>query len=182
MIERIIGSFKLGDVMKKCWFFLPILVGIVLYFTPFQQSITFTETRTEQPSRYFVPLKGEDEFQLIFTHSIHLTDVIESYKVLSTNELQLLSMEYSDVAIGMPSYAEQGQTLQYENGVYTLRYEDAKIKEFTLHIGDVDYKLNVFYKGEIISLKEQLTRGKSYVVQVQNLSFYQKMKGVQLYE
>ena len=168
--------------MKKGWFLFFLLGGLILYFIPFQQNIIFTETRTEQPSRYFIPLKDEDEFQLIFTHSIHLTDVIESYKVLSTNELQLLAMEYSDVAIGMPSYAEKGQTLQFENGTYTLHYEDARIKDFTLHIGDVDYKLDVLYEGQTISLKKQLTRGKSYVVQVQNLSFYQKMKGVELHE
>ena len=29
-------------------------------------------------------------------------------------------MEYSDVAIGMPGYAEEGQTLIYEDGKYTL--------------------------------------------------------------
>lgn len=127
-----------------------------------------------------MPLKNEDTFQLVFTHSIHLTDVIESYEVLPTNNLQLLSMEYSDVAIGMPSYAEEGQTLHYENGVYTLKYMDAKLKEFTLHIGDVDYKLDLQHKGRIIPLKEQLVRGKSYLIKVKNLSLYDKMKGVEL--
>lgn len=166
--------------MKKWLFIILALFGSALFFIPFERSITFTETRTEQPGQFFLPLKNEDTFQLVFTHSIHLTDVIESYKVLSTNDFQLLTMEYSDVAIGMPSYAEEGQTLRYENGVYTLKYKDAKLKEFTLHIGDVDYKLDLQHKGRIIPLKEQLVRGKSYLIKIKNLSLYDKMKGVEL--
>ena len=166
--------------MKKWLFIILALSGSALFFIPFERSITFTETRTEQPKQFFLALKNEDTFQLNFTHSIHLTDVIESYKVLSTNEFQLLAMEYSDVAIGMPSYAEEGQTLHYENGVYTLKYTDAKLKEFTLHIGDVDYKLDFQHKGRIIPLKEQLVRGKAYLIKVKNLSLYDKMKGVEL--
>lgn len=168
--------------MKK-WLALIILVlSVVMVFIPYERSITFTETRTEQPVMFYLPLDKEYNFQIIFTHSIHLTDVIESYQVLPTNELQLLSMQYEDVAIGMPSSAEAGQTLIYENGRYILRYDDAKLKEFTLHIGDVDYKLNLQHNNEVIPLKEKLTRGKSYVLKVEKLSFYQKMKGAELDE
>ncbi|MEK4698264.1 DUF1850 domain-containing protein [Solibacillus sp. FSL R7-0668] len=168
--------------MKK-WLALIILVlSVVMVFIPYERSITFTETRTEQPVMFYLPLDKEYNFQIIFTHSIHLTDVIESYQVLPTNELQLLSMQYEDVAIGMPSSAEAGQTLTYENGRYILRYDDAKLEEFTLHIGDVDYKLNLQHNNEVIPLKEKLTRGKSYVLKIEKLSFYQKMKGVELDE
>lgn len=168
--------------MKK-WLVLIILVlSIVIGFIPYERSITFTETRIDQPAMHYLPLNGDLNFQMVFTHSIHLTDVIESYEVLPNNELQLLSMQYEDVAIGMPSSAEEGQTLTYENGRYTLRYNDAKLKNFTLHIGDVDYKLNLQYNNEVIALKKKLTRGKSYVLEVKKLSFYQKMKGAELNE
>jgi hypothetical protein len=159
-----------------------ILVLACIGFIPFERNITFVETRDEHPALYFLPLNHGDEFQIVFTHSIHLTDVIESYAALSTNEIQLLSMQYSDVAIGMPSSAEQGQTLQYGNGLYTLRYDDAKLANFTLHIGDIDNKLDLHYNNRIISLKENLIRGKSYLLEIQELSLYQKMKGVELYE
>lgn len=166
--------------MKKWFVMILVLLGILVCFIPLERSITFTETRVEKPTVHFLPLNNELAFQIIFTHSIHLTDVKESYQVLPSNELQLLAMEYSDVAIGMPSYAEEGQTLHYENGVYTLRYDNAKLKEFVLHIGDVNYKLELHHKGEILPLKEHLIRGKSYVVTVEKLSLYDKMKGVEL--
>ena len=166
--------------MKKWLVMLFALMGIALCFIPYDRSITFTETRIENPNVYYRQLQNDLHFQIIFTHSIHLTDVKESYEVLPSNEFQLLAMEYSDVAIGMPSYAEDGQTLQYEDGVYTLRYEDARLEDFILHIGDVDYKLELRHDGKVIPLKEQLTRGKSYEVKVQKLSVYDKVKGVEL--
>lgn len=169
-------------MMKKWLVFIILVLSVGLGYIPYERSITFTETRTEQPDLYYLPLNGDLNFQLVFTHSIHLTDVIESYQVLPNNELQLLSMQYEDVAIGMPSSAEEGQTLTYENGRYTLRYHDAKLKDFTLHIGDVDYKLNLQHNNEVIALKKKLTRGKSYVLKVKKISFYQKMKGAELHE
>lgn len=78
-------------------------------------------------------------------------------------------------------HAEDGQTLIYEDGVYTLSYDEAILQNFTLYIGDVDYKLQLQYMTNIIDLKEQLTRGKSYLFEVKKLSFYEKLKGVELY-
>lgn len=159
-----------------------ICASIILCNIPYERTITFVETRSESPTIYYKQLEDSDEFQIIYTHSIHLTDVYENYVALPSNAIQLLSMEYSDVAIGMPGYAEEGQTLHYENGIYKLQYDDAKVNNFVLHIGNVDYRLDLQHKNETVELKKNLTRGKSYDVQIQKLSFYEKMKGVELNE
>lgn len=167
--------------MKK-WFIVSVfLIGcVVASFIPFQRALVWTETKNEHPNVNYVLLDSTNDFQIVFTHSIHLSDVIESYRVLTSNELQLVSMAYSDVAIGMPGYAEKGQTLTYEDGVYTLRYDDAKLPNFTLHIGAVQYKLILRYGDEEYDLKDNLKKGKSYFVEVRKLSFYEKMKGVKM--
>ena len=158
-----------------------LLIG--LCFIPIFSAFTFTETRTEHPTIHFIALEKQDSsFQIIFTHTIHLTDVIESYRILESNEIQLVSMQYSDVAIGMPSYAEEGQTLIYENGVYTLKYNKAVLKDFILHIGDVDKKLEFIYNEKNFDLKEELDRGKSFVFEVKKISLFEKVKGVKLNE
>ena len=159
-----------------------IVAVICLLFIPFSRALTFTETRIDQPSMHYINLTDSTDFQIIFTHSIHLTDVVESYRVLPTKDIQLMSMKYSDVAIGMPGYAEEGQTLIYEDGIYTLSYDEAILQNFTLYIGDVDYDLKLQYMKQTIDLKKRLVRGKSYFIEVRNVSFYEKMKGVELYE
>src|SRR5690606_2536563 len=129
--------------MKKWIFIILVFLSVIVWFIPFERSITFTETRVQDPVQHFLPLKNENEFQLIFTHSIHLTDGTERYNLLPTNEFQLLSMEYTDVAIGMPGHAEEGQTLHYEYRIYTLQYNTTTLEPSTLHISNVDYKLNL---------------------------------------
>lgn len=167
--------------MKK-WVSLGIALIIILgasLFIPAKYVLTFTETRTNEPDMYYIALNKEQQFDMVFTHSIHRTDVKESYQVLSTGDIQLMSMQYEDVAIGMPGYAEEGQTLIYEDGVYTLSYDEAVLQNFTLYIGDIDAALTLFSADSAFDLKKQLIPGKSYVVAAKKLSFYEKMKGVE---
>lgn len=159
-----------------------LVVGIVLLalsslFVPAIQVFSFEETRTETPTTYYLKVGKEKDFQIVFTHSIHLTDVIESYRVRKDERIQLVSMQYSDVAIGMPAHAEEGQTLIYEDGIYTLKYDNHKLKEFTLYIGAVDYDLKFKYTTQLFNLKEQLQKGQSYKFSIKRISIFEYMKG-----
>ena len=166
--------------MKKWIIASFLLVALFMIFYPFYNVLSFTETRTDEPKQYIFSLKKQSMFQLNFTHSIHLTDVIETYEALDTNAFRLISMEYEDVAIGMPAYAEEGQTLIYEDGKYKLSYECAILQNFTLYIGDVDYELSLTHQGEKIDLKKRLQRGKSYLIEVQTISLFHLWMGDEL--
>lgn len=173
--------WKVCGHMKKGLLILLVASLVTIFFVPIESAYTFTKTREEKPVTYYYPIKKERQFQLLFMHSIHKTDVVESYEVLKNNELRLLSMRYEDVAIGMPGYAEEGQTLHYENGVYTLSYDDATLPNFTLFIANIDARLQFIYMNDVFDLKEQLEKGHAYLFEVKKISLYEKMKGVKLY-
>ena len=168
--------------MKKLMSFFLVMILIPLFFTPFFHIFAFTETRSEHPNVHYIPMVKDKDFQITYTHSIHLSDVIESYKVTNNDQIQLKSMEYSDVAIGMPGHAEAGQTLIYEDGVYTLQYEKAILPDFALYIADIDYKLEFKYGFHNYDLKKELVRGKSYLFDVRKISLFEMMKGDKLNE
>ena len=168
-------------MMKKVLVSLAIVIAIVFLFIPIFPVFSFTETRVENPEMYYTGLHKETSFQFVFTHSIHLTDVKEAYEVLPTYRIRPVSMSYSDVAIGMPGYAEEGQTLIYEDGVYTLYYEEASLLDFAIYIGDVAYDLEFLYGKQSYNLKKNLQRGKSYLFEIKKVSFYEKLKGVELH-
>ena len=117
---------------------------------------SFTETRTDKPS-ILSYVKRSTMFSNHFYPFYSFNDVIETYEVIDTERDSLNSMVYEDVAIGMPGYAEEGQTLIYEDGTYTLSYEEAILPNFTLYIGDVDY-FNVSIRRKDYDLKENLTK------------------------
>lgn len=159
-----------------------LLFFLALYFlltTPFVKVLQFEQIRVNNGNTYYIKVADEDLFQIVFTHSIHLTDVIESYKV-EGSQIRLLSMQYSDVAIGMPAYAEEGQILIYEDGVYTLSYEEAILNDFNLYIGDVDHGLSIKYEASQLNLKELLGRGNTYNLSIQTISLLDWWKGEEL--
>ena len=165
--------------MKKIWLVGTLFVIILLLFFPFAEAFTFTETRTETPQLFYVTKENTNQFQFIYTHSIHLSDVIENY-VVKDGDIQLHSMEYSDVAIGMPGYAEEGERLEYKDGEYTLFYDNKTLEGFTIYIGDVDHSLRFLYGESSYDLKKSLKRGKSYLFEVRKLSLFDILKGAKL--
>ncbi len=171
------------DKMRQRTLMIAVLccfcLGIVL-FLPLQKVFVFTETRTEQSKQCYIPLTTEKKFQIRYTHSIHQSDVLETYQYVEGNRLQMLEMEYEDLAIGMPGYAEENQTLTQQDGKYFLHFYDKVIDNFTIYIGDLDLELVLIYQDVEYNLKENLQRGKSYLFQIKRLSFYEQWKGVRM--
>ena len=156
------------------------LLCIIFFFSPLYPVFSFKETRINNPQTFYINVTKEKKFEIQYTHSIHLSDVNEMYEITNTNEMQLLSMGYEDVAIGMPASAEEGQTITYENGKYKLEFLDRKINSFVLLIGDIDTKLEFLYCGNRFDLKDSLERGKSYEFEVSRISLFDKLKGVSI--
>lgn len=180
LLERAESHFPFKEGLSKVkQIGILLLFFLTLYFlltTPFIQVMQFEQQRVEKGHTYYIKVAHDDQFQVVFTHSIHLTDVVETYAVEET-EIRLLSMQYSDVAIGMPAYAEEGQTLIYEDGLYTLSYEDAILNNFNLYIGDVDHGLTFKYGVRQFDLKELLGRGQTYNLSIQVISLVDWWKG-----
>lgn len=171
--------------MKRWKIPLGVLIAVILIVVvlsvPVKRAFTFTEIRTDNPELSYLLLKEDSEFQIRYVHSIFLTNVFETYRVQSDNSLKFLTMRYEDVGIGLPAYAEEGESLTVtKDGIYTLTYEDKVIDSFVLYIGDVDAQLAFRYKGIEKDLKAYLERGHSYEFCVKKLTLYELMKGVNL--
>ena len=154
---------------------------VSFFFIPIKQAFLFTETRVNNERLFYVPMKGNNDFQIRYVHSIHLTDVIESYEVTTDGKIRLMSMIYEDLGIGLPGYAGEGETFTVNDGMYALTYNDKVLDSFTMLIGNIDAELTFGYKGKEVNLKEQLVKGKSYTFTISKLSYYKMLRGVNLY-
>lgn len=160
---------------------IPLLIFVIaaVLFIPFGKCLVFYESRTSDLVA-FLPLDTDEHFQIRYTHTIHLSDVIETYDVTS-NQFILQSLEYEDFAIGMPSGAEDGETFREENGKYYIENMNRKMSGFHLFVGDVDYDLALRYENREYDLKKFLKRGDSYLFKPGRLSLFQRMKGVNMH-
>ncbi len=157
-----------------------ILISSLIVWIPSQRYYVFIDNESENLAAY-IPVESR-LFQIIYTHSIHLSEVIESYKVTDNNELMMTELEYEDFNIGMPSNAGEGEIFVEKDGKYFIKNMTKKLPEFRLFVGDVDAGLSFKTKGSRVDLKGTLERGKSYTFRVERLSLVQLRKGVRIDE
>lgn len=167
--------------MKQLLFFTSfILFFFLLALIPFGKSFVFIDNDSNKVAGY-LPMDNPS-FQIKYIHSIHLSEVLESYRVLPDKQLKMVELEYEDFNIGMPSNAGEGEEFVEKDGKYIIRNMERTLPEFRLFVGDVETGLYFVADEEEFDLKETLERGKSYTFRVQHLSILERLKGVKLDE
>ena len=157
-----------------------IFISSVYAIIPLNHYYVFIDNKTDNVAAY-VPLVDKT-FQIKYTHSIHLSEVLETYQVLEDNTLMITELEYEDFNIGMPSNAGEGEIFVEKDGKYFIKNMTTVLPEFRMLIGDVDAGLSFIVDDRKIDLKKTLVKGDSYTFRVQRLSFFQQLKGVNIYE
>lgn len=90
-----------------------------MFFIPIKQTVVF-EYQNKGKVIVF-PVKENRTFKIKYTHSIHLTDVVESYTITGDGSIKLFELMYEDFAIGMPENASDGETFEQKNGKYYIK-------------------------------------------------------------
>jgi hypothetical protein len=157
------------------------IILIVLAFIPFQRAIVFQPNHSQEELAY-IPIKDETLFQIKYTHSIHLSDVIESFKITPANLIQLYELMYEDFAIGMPANAEEGETFEQRGGAYYIKNMKREFPFFHLRIGQVRANHKVIFKNIEYPLNRSIKPGTSVKVEIRKLNFLKLWKGVNILE
>src|SRR5699024_2273065 len=169
--------------MKK---FLMILLPVILLFTiliflfiPIKQSLVFYDENTNDIEAY-LPMESQDTFQIIFTHSIHLTDVVEKYVVLDNQHIQQYEMDYEEFGIGMPSNAQGDEELDHEDGKNYIKNMVNIVREIMLRNGkEVSENSIVWgsYLEYITKFNNYYELGAWFNIKIDKLSLWQMIQG-----
>src|SRR5699024_8000223 len=130
------------------------LAGIALSVIPFHSALVFYKENTNHIEA-FLPIDKGDGFQIIFKHSIHLTDVMKKYEVMDNYDIKQNEIVYEEFGIGMPSNAEEEETFVYEDGKY--------------HIKDLD---NIFPSMNVRNGKTVSETQLVWVIQREHMDWY----------
>ncbi|WP_163099024.1 DUF1850 domain-containing protein [Peribacillus alkalitolerans] len=158
-----------------------ILLILLVFFTPYKKALVFEFQNTRRVLAY-IPLKGEQKFQIKYTHSIHLTDVVESYRINPNQQIQQYELMYEDFAIGMPSDAGKGEVFEIREGKYFIKNMKRIFPFFDLRIGKVRANHTVIYKGEQYPLSSYIQPGTRVRVKEKTLNIVQQLRGVNILE
>jgi len=172
--------------MKK-WLGIIILIIIVsaLLFIPFKSTLVFYEKNTDNIAAY-IPLKSGETFQIIFVHSIHLTDVTEKYELTKDKQIKQSEMIFSDFGIGMPYEVKEHEEIFYEDGFYHLINMDNRFDSMKIRNGKTVSKHRFVWsegnKEHMIKFNDYFEPGAWFTVKHDKLSMLDLWKEVKIRE
>ncbi|KGX85417.1 DUF1850 domain-containing protein [Pontibacillus marinus] len=162
---------------------LTLIAGLTaLIFYPNHYVLTFQNQRTNELLSY-IPVHEHDIVELRYTHSVHLSEVRELYRV-KEGMMKPEKLIYEDTAIGMPSDAHGGDTFRTEDGKYIIeKSKDAKAFPYiNLSVGQVRAKHKIIYQDQKLLLKEFVGAGTNIQIDAKHLSRWQLWEGVNMLE
>jgi hypothetical protein len=159
-------------------FILILITGILI---PYKQALLF-EYQDNEKVLVYLPFKDEQNFKIKYTHSIHLTDVVESYRVTPNRSIQQYELMYEDFAIGMPSNAAEGEIFEVRDGKYFIKNMKRVFPFFYLRIGQVRANHTVLYKKGQYPLSRFIQPGTRVRVIIKKINLLQQMRGVNILE
>jgi hypothetical protein len=158
------------------------IIALFIYFVPIHTALVFYEENTDKIEA-FLPLEAGDTFQFVFTHSIHLTDVIEKYEVTEDLEIKQNEIIYEHFGIGMPSNASEGEQFIYEDGKYHIKNLNNIFPFINIRNGKTVSQNRLIWgeEGEhLIWFNQYFEPGAWFKVKIKQLTFQEYLRGVMI--
>ena len=128
----------------------------------------------------YIVLGKEDTFQIQYTHSIHLSEVKESYKIRPDNKITQVELMYKDTAIGMPANAEEGETFEMKNGEYYIKNMKREFDDIPLSVGQVVSNHRLIFKNKVYPISKFVQPGSFIRIEIRKLSLWEIWRGVNI--
>lgn len=162
---------------------ITVLFLFILIFTfiPFKQALIFEFQNSGRVLAYLPIAKGES-FHMKYTHSIHLSDVIESFSVTKEHQIKLVAMTYEDFSIGMPENAMDGEMFEHKNGKYYISNMNRIYSFIDLRIGKVRANHILLYSDREYPLANYMEPGTWVRIKIERINLWQQWKGVKIDE
>lgn len=165
---------------------LIVCILLFLCIIPTQKGLVFYKENTEHIAAY-LPVSAGQTFQITFTHSIHLTDVVEKYKITDEDQIEQFEIVYEEFGIGMPSNADEGESFVYEDGKYHIKNLENVFPSMNIRNGKtvsehrLDWKDKKGNKHQVL-FNDYFGQGAWFKVEVTKLSLFQTWKEVKIHD
>jgi hypothetical protein len=157
---------------------------LVLPFVPFKECVVL-KSLNQDTRDVLVPVTSEKgkEFSILYTHSIHLSDVLEVYKADGNRNIVQTTLIYEDTGIGMPGGATGDEVFsRTHDGKYKISNMNRIFPYIDISIGQVAANHRFIYNEKVYPLADFFKKGTLIRMSVQKQSLYQFLKGVILNE
>lgn len=162
-----------------------LVLLLTLLFVPYRTALVFYMPNTSKVVAY-LPMDVTDRFQVIFTHSIHLSDVVEKYEIQNDFSIKQYEIIFEEFGIGMPSGANEGETFLHEDGKYHIKDMNLLFPSINIRNGKVVSEHRLVW-GEhaegvegLVYFNDYLEPGARYTLKFDRISLWQSVRGVKI--
>jgi hypothetical protein len=167
--------------MKKRLFLGILVIFFVVLLVPYKESLVFEQGNTGKLLAYY-PIKKENEFEIRYTHSIHLSEVQEIYEITPNRTIIQTELFYEDYAIGMPSGPLDGETFEIENGKMHITNMSRVFPYLDIRIGQVVANHHLVIKEKSYKLGAYVIPGSWVRVKHRKINVLEVLKGMKIHE
>ncbi|MDX9871561.1 MAG: DUF1850 domain-containing protein [Clostridia bacterium] len=143
-------------MMRKLVFFLLLIVTIVCLWPLYS-----LEVRADGSGELVchLPAQTGDTFDIIWTHSVTLQPVIETYLLEKPGQIPLVQMVFDDNGPNLPAHPEQNTKWTMQDGKFIVTGYDLVFERVPVVIGALIANHTLRYNGREISLKDEYRPG-----------------------
>ena len=152
---------------------------LILLFMPIKECLVFQFQNSGHVLAY-IPISKGEVFQMKYTHSIHLSHVVDSYLVTKNGQMKQYELMYEDFSIGMPAHAAEDETFERKDGKYYLKNMNRVFPAFDLRTGKVRANHTLIFQEKEFPLSHYLEPGTWVRIKVEKINLWQLWKGVNI--
>jgi len=138
--------------MKKPFIFFIILSIVIILLLPIY-ALEVKIAKTEA-TVYQQPAKLGEQFDIIWTHSVTLQPVIETYRIDQPGKISLIQMIFDDNGPNLPARPEYDQKWLIEDGKFIVYNYDLVFEKVPVTIGSLIANHALQYNDTLTYLKE----------------------------
>jgi hypothetical protein len=166
-------------IRKLCMVVLIVIAIAIMFFIPIKQAVVFEYQNKGNVIAYF-PFNEGSVFKIHYTHSIHLSDVVESYTITEDGNIKLFELVYEDFSIGMPENASDGEIFEQKNGKYYIKNMKRVFPSFDLRLGKVKANHRLIFKDKEYTLSNYIEPGTWVRIKAKKINLFEGLKGVNI--
>lgn len=171
--------FQKRGIRKLSLVILIVITIAIIFFIPIKQAVVFEYQNKGNVIAYF-PLNEGSVFKIKYTHSIHLSDVVESYTITEDGNINLFELMYEDFSIGMPENASEGEIFEQKDGKYYIKNMKRVLPSFDLRLGKVRANHRLIFKDKEYVLSNYIEPGTWVRIKAKKINLFEGVKGVNI--
>ncbi|MGN1401557.1 MAG: DUF1850 domain-containing protein [Bacillus sp. (in: firmicutes)] len=160
-----------------------LLVVVLISFIPFEEALVFYDQENEQIQSYVPTEDLENQtFAIQYTHSIHLTPVIETYERAPNGRIRQIELQYENFAVGMPAHSEGDEVFIEENGKYYIKNMNRIFPSISMRVGQVKASHHLVLDDKSMPFSAFMEEGGLVKIEFKKINILDKWRGVNIHE